>query len=330
MVPKVYEHLSNLGFELTLNNLLYKWFVSIFMQGMNEEIWLPIWDFLFLDGYIVLFKAAIAILLLAKGEILKLDNILDINNFFEEEIVNFKDEHFIEYLINLKFTFDIDYILEKREINLPKVIENIKQTSDYKIKQYEKKEKLECNLDWPVCLDSLRHFSIIHSMVFKTIIPPKIVDDFYEVKSSTYQKIKEQKEKNTKKMKEIQNLDDEKKKKTLIFGDLLIERQIHQCGTTFSSRKEILEENPLTGSVLIIDERSPSMRVINSIIEEKRGFNYSQIIDSVDKSNIKLNQNDQIIRKSVVVFNNDMGEGEDIEDYDDVNNNINNNDDNLN
>lgn len=311
MVPQVCDHLATLGFELTLNNLLYKWFVSIFMQGMNEEIWLPIWDLLFLDGYIVLFKAAIAILILAKDQILKLDNILDINNFFEEEIINFKDEHFIDYLINLKFTFDIGYILEKREINLPKVIENIKQTSDYKLKQYEKKEKLECNLDWPVCLDSLRHFSIIHSMVFKALTLPKVVDDFYEVKNSTYLKIKEQKEKDAKKLKEMESLEDEKKKKTIIFGDLLIERQIHQCGTSFSSRKEILEENPLTGSIVMFDERSPSMRVINSIIEEKRGFNYSKIIESVDKSNIKLNQNDQIIRESIVVFDN----GDEIEDF---------------
>ena len=94
MVPEVFNHLSSLGFELTLNNLLYKWFVSVFMQGMNEDIWLPIWDLLFIEGYIILFKAAIGILFLAKDEILARDNMLDINNYFEEEIGNFKSEKF--------------------------------------------------------------------------------------------------------------------------------------------------------------------------------------------------------------------------------------------
>ena len=309
MVPEVVNHLSSLGFELTLNNLLYKWFVSVFMQGMNEDIWLPIWDLLFIEGYIIVFKAAIGILFLAKDEILARDNMLDINNYFEEEIVNFKSDKFTEFIINKKFSFTLDYILKKRENTLPKIIENIKQTSDYKLRQYEKKEKVECNLDWPVCLDSLRRFNIIHSMVFKVITPPKIQNDFYDLKGNTCLKVNDYRLTDSKKKKEIDSLVDEKKKKTIIFGEMVIERRNHQCGTKISTRHEILgESSVISTSPVMFDERSPSLRVISSIIEDKRGFNCSKIIESVDKSNVKLNEDDLIIRNSVIVFEEDQKE----------------------
>lgn len=37
-IPDLYTHLTKNGFELNLNNFIYKWLVSLFIQGFPEEV----------------------------------------------------------------------------------------------------------------------------------------------------------------------------------------------------------------------------------------------------------------------------------------------------
>ena len=59
------------GFEVILSNLLYKWFISLFVENTSNETFLNIWDVLMLDGYIVLLRAVSSILDLMEDQILQ-------------------------------------------------------------------------------------------------------------------------------------------------------------------------------------------------------------------------------------------------------------------
>jgi hypothetical protein len=78
-LPDLYKFLLNNNFELSLNNFIHKWLVTLFVQNFDKEINLVIWDFLFLEGNIVLFKSALAILKILKNEIMESPNFGMIN-----------------------------------------------------------------------------------------------------------------------------------------------------------------------------------------------------------------------------------------------------------
>ena len=58
----------------SLDNFIHKWFISLFTQNFREDFSLTIWDFLFLEGNSVLFKAGLAILKILKKQILEKQN----------------------------------------------------------------------------------------------------------------------------------------------------------------------------------------------------------------------------------------------------------------
>ncbi len=62
----IYEH----SFEASLSNFIHKWFISLFVQNLNKDLSLIIWDFIFLEGNIVVFKSTLAILKILKNEIM--------------------------------------------------------------------------------------------------------------------------------------------------------------------------------------------------------------------------------------------------------------------
>jgi hypothetical protein len=70
-LPDLYNFLVNNGLEENLNNFIHKWFVSLFVQNFKEEFSLLIWDFLFLEGNIILFKAGLAVFKILKNEVME-------------------------------------------------------------------------------------------------------------------------------------------------------------------------------------------------------------------------------------------------------------------
>ena len=68
-----------------LNNLLYQWYVSLFVQSATNDVFLAVLDAMVVDGNIVIFREAIGILTLMKEEILALDNLN-----FEAWVVKFE------------------------------------------------------------------------------------------------------------------------------------------------------------------------------------------------------------------------------------------------
>jgi len=135
-LPKIYDHLVDIGFELSLNNVLYKWFVSLYIQNLSLDLSLTIWDVLVLEGNIVMFKSAIAILKIVKHKILSVENLEDLNDIFEDCTKHLNDNYtMLYYLIARRFEFDNTYIMKNRIALQPAIIENINKGNEYKIQE---------------------------------------------------------------------------------------------------------------------------------------------------------------------------------------------------
>ena len=120
-LPKVINHLQKNNSEIFLKNLLYKWFISLFLENMNKKISYVIFDFFLFEGNIILFKATLLIIFLIKDKILNINNFADFNKFFEEDINNFNHKNFTDLLLkNNLFKFDMNFInkkIKKRKSN---------------------------------------------------------------------------------------------------------------------------------------------------------------------------------------------------------------------
>lgn len=73
-LPDLYDFLIQNEFETNLNNFIHKWYVSLFVQNFREEFSMIIWDFLFLEGNISIFKAALAVFNIMKKDIMSKSN----------------------------------------------------------------------------------------------------------------------------------------------------------------------------------------------------------------------------------------------------------------
>jgi hypothetical protein len=135
-LPNLYNHLVNIGFELSLNNVLYKWFVSVYIQNLSLDLSLIIWDVLVLEGNIVMFKSALAILKIVKHKIMSLDSMEDLNYIFEDCTRHLNDNYtMLYYLILRRFEFDNTFIMKNRIALQPAIIENINKGNEYKIQE---------------------------------------------------------------------------------------------------------------------------------------------------------------------------------------------------
>jgi hypothetical protein len=148
------------GFEVVLNNLLYKWFISLFVENTSHETFLTIWDAMMIDGNVVLFKAVSAILELFEAKILATEGIENLTILFEETIskYNFPRDKLIKLLLNEKSIFTPELIENEREKHNKEVIKNIIRTKKNEVRRSQvdiNGVEIECDLDYPFCLKGL-------------------------------------------------------------------------------------------------------------------------------------------------------------------------------
>jgi len=138
-LPNLYNHLKSKKIDICLNNVIFKWLVTLFFENMDETIYLPIMDSLLLFGDITLYKASILILYFEEKKILKCNNLCDASIFFDEKIKLFSNKKFSNYLLNKDlFNLNIEDINKYRARKLPKINENIKQISEFENKKKKK------------------------------------------------------------------------------------------------------------------------------------------------------------------------------------------------
>jgi hypothetical protein len=197
-LPNLYNHLVEVGYELSLNNIIYKWFVSVYIQNLSHEISMIIWDLLFLEGNIIMFKAALGIFKIIKEELRSKQNLEEVNEIFDEQTKYLNDHYtIIYYLILRRFEFNNEFLMKSRSSFGPKITENIIKNNEHKYQKFKEslekepafmrkasyvKHVAECFRDWPLCIYDINYkYSIVSFLVYKISDSPVIIEDYIKV-----------------------------------------------------------------------------------------------------------------------------------------------------
>ena len=126
-VEKIYKdlhkYMKSKGFDIWLNNLLFKLLMSIFIENTHKSIYLAIIDCLFIYDDIILHKACLLLLSSLKEEIMKCKDLVDASNLFDVNMKNIEIKKFAYDLIRADYGLKKNVIRKQREEKLPKIIE---------------------------------------------------------------------------------------------------------------------------------------------------------------------------------------------------------------
>ena len=233
----LYQYMKSKGFDIWLNNLVFKLLMSLFIENTHKSIYLPIIDSLFLFNDIYLHKACLILLSLLREDILKCKDLGDASNLFDFQLKDFVCNKFAYELINSDFGIKIELIKKQREEKLPKILENIKKKIKNSKKSKPAKNDNFCDLDWPYCIKTIQEPNIQNIMKFRIIENILIENNYFDLSHNVF-KLNETSI--LSRENELKKENDELRKNTLIYGDLLMDRPHHICGTNISSRNKIL------------------------------------------------------------------------------------------
>ena len=251
---EVKDYITKLNADICLKNLFYKWFDSLYADGCSFLNFYVIWDAMMLDGNIVLFRATLTILEELKDKILKFNDFNELNEFFEEKIKdeNFNSKKFLNKLLDSNyFGFNMDDIWELREKCYKDVYESIKKTKEVEAKSKENKEKEICNIEWPFCVETINEFYIQKVEILKTSDYNNIIIDYDFFNDNLNEKIlNNEKKKQNEDGKEL-NEEEINKKKSEIYHNLLIQRDVHKCKINIQNSKYIKDKTPQSSPILL-------------------------------------------------------------------------------
>lgn len=119
-------------FTISLSNFIHKWIVCLFSQTLNQEMIYTLYDFFFIDGFIIMIKACIFILACIQKELMEKKTFGEIYQIFvdvENKITNPKNMIF--FICQKKFRINKDDIITYRKLLQDPII-NKMSTSELK------------------------------------------------------------------------------------------------------------------------------------------------------------------------------------------------------
>ena len=300
--PQMVKTLNNEYYKGLIHNYIYQSLISLLINGLNEETSFLIWDYLFLEGNIVLIKSFLAIF----GELKnKLINIKDEDMETMNEILNIDTKkiqtdsiELIYCLIIRQYEFDENYIEELRyslcnyleESNESNNIEKIQTKIKHKITdiQSEIQKYKNCNKQWPYCRND-SYFENVSQCIKCLVLSEKnntdiIEEYFFDISSISF-----------------------RNKKENDFYDIIVERRPHYCSEII---EEIKKERSSKNLVEIINtEINIEQQVYNDFVNQMTNnpqyqqasyqifdkFNPIPFTSSTEKNNNQNNQNNDII-----------------------------------
>ena len=300
--PQMEKTLNNDCYKELIHNYIYQSLISLLINGLNEETSYLIWDYLFLEGNIVLIKSFLAIF----GELKnKLINIKDEDMETMNEILNIDTKkiqtdsiELIYCLIIRQYEFDENYIEELRyslcnyleESNESNNIEKIQTKIKHKITdiQSEIQKYKNCNKQWPYCRND-SYFENVSQCIKCLVLSEKnntdiIEEYFFDISSISF-----------------------RNKKENDFYDIIVERRPHYCSEII---EEIKKERSSKNLVEIINtEINIEQQVYNDFVNQMTNnpqyqqasyqifdkFNPIPFTSSTEKNNNQNNQNNDII-----------------------------------
>ena len=300
--PQMVKTLNNEYYKGLIHNYIYQSLISLLINGLNEETSFLIWDYLFLEGNIVLIKSFLAIF----GELKnKLINIKDEDMETMNEILNIDTKkiqtdsiELIYCLIIRQYEFDENYIEDLRlslcnyleESNESNNIEKIQTKIKHKITdiQSEIQKYKNCNKQWPYCRND-SYFENVSQCIKCLVLSEKnntdiIEEYFFDISSISF-----------------------RNKKENDFYDIIVERRPHYCSEII---EEIKKERSSKNLVEIINtEINIEQQVYNDFVNQMTNnpqyqqasyqifdkFNPIPFTSSTEKNNNQNNQNNDII-----------------------------------
>ena len=307
-IPDLFNYLRE-DFLIYIKNILMQWYLSLFISNFPIESQLLVWDILFVDKKIALFKTASFLIKELKNDILKANNLENLTILIRNYVDNFKNLNLLKYnLILKKYEFSNNYINYNRLFILSEMIDRINKGNKFKkenLKEKIKEREELCDLSWPFCLyECDSYYNIIDHIVLKNNEKLNIIDNYCEEES------KKQNDNNNK----IDLLYNE----DLNFNNILIERKKHVCKEINKSKKENNNYNKNS------DEDSINSTGTEKSINEKNNENYED-----KKKRYKQLRNKKCISSLTYVKNkkrkNKRNEIIEIKNYQNFINKINNN-----
>ena len=159
--------------------------MTLFIEHFPKKFQLLLWDLLFLDKKIVLYKVSIGLWLKYKKQISFLEGIESFVNFTKNFSLDFKDETYLKYILFIRnFEFDDDFLNSERKFIIQeKIIWEKNNINRIKTKKTENDEL--CNTNWPSCIydDSIsREYS--DTVVYSQLNPSEIIEDYFKYENS--------------------------------------------------------------------------------------------------------------------------------------------------
>ena len=194
-LPEVSSLLKKKEFKISLSNFVHKWIVCLFAQTLCPEMLYTLYDYFFIDGFIIMIKASIFILTCIQQELLTKKTFGEVYSIFVEvkkKVTNPKNMIF--FICQKKFRINKDDIILYRKLLEGPIINKI-NTSELKFsarrtaeekKALLKSKQIYCNPKWPFCLYQPSFFDMREVIILKESKPPYIIEDYYYIKNEEY------------------------------------------------------------------------------------------------------------------------------------------------
>ena len=292
-LPNIIQNLEKTsGFQILFDTLV-KWFVTLFIEHFPKKFQLLVWDLLFLDKKIVLYKVSISLWQKYKYQISQLSGIESFVNFTKNFSLDFNDESFLKYILFIKnFEFDDDFLNLERRFIIEKKKKWEKEFIS-KVRITKNNETDLCNTNWPSCIyDQNFRQEYSDTVVYCQLEQVEIIEDYFNY------------ENRNKYLKNKQFLDltkDNIAYKNLNYKNILIQRRNHVCykfniNVKYDIVKDIQKKDEIKNKINIENE------IQNEESEEdylERKKKYKQIrlrkfVSNYNNNYQKLNLNDMI------------------------------------
>lgn len=299
-LPDVVGHLTTLGNEMCLNNVLFQWFDSLFAQNINEDIWFHTWDLMFLEGTVAIFKATIAIFRIMRTELLETKSMDDLFPLLDRVIADIQPKKFLLEILKMKSTDELNTIDILRKFFLQRTIETLEKSLSFK-SSTKKKQEDECQIAWPVCMKEIALFNIQKAFIIRQFNKIKVDESFFE--GDVYEKKREVFNKKWSKEAQRIKLNSKQDKSLLklkLFKHLLIERRVHTCDKTkqgcllkLSDANTFTNINYTKGVAFMLDiisiknDINPEVEIENIIQKVKTYKSKEDIESTLTKNNNK-------------------------------------------
>ena len=300
-IPKLKDILENeegfLG-DFIGKNFINRGLTNIFSNSMIDKgVSLLIWDYLFLEGNVVLFKAFLAIYkflcdIIVKGEktiecyneilnhdlkTLNLDNEDFVYNLFFYHNNSISNMNFDEY----RFCLSLQFADILEEQNIEHVKSKVKLSYDKKLYKKELNKYIQCNKKWPYCINDT-YFENVTKIVFYTVfheINNKYIENYF-FSDDNNENEKEKEEENKSKS------DDDKR-----YYNIRIERRQHYCNDIQNEliKEDIDNENEENDGKVIENENI----ILNDNERDNEKNNEENNEKDLENENIILNDEEK-------------------------------------